>query len=118
MALHNELGKYGEELARIYLLEKEFQILFMNWKYSYYEIDIIANKNNILHIIEIKTRRNLKYGFPEEGVDKKKLENLLNAGEAFIYQFPEWQKVQYDILSIYIEKCKLPEYLFIEDVYI
>jgi putative endonuclease len=118
MAVHNELGKYGEELAKVYLLEKEFEILFLNWKYSYYEIDVIAIKKNILHFIEIKTRRNLKYGFPEEGVDKKKLENLLNAGEAFMYQFPCWQQVQYDILSIYINKNNAPEYFFIEDVYV
>src|SRR5215207_1014662 len=116
MALHNELGKYGERLAVAFLTDADFKILFQNWRHSYYEIDIISSRDNILHFIEIKTRRSLHFGFPEADVDNKKLEKLMIAAEEFLYQHPEWERVQYDILSIYISKSAAPEFLFIEDV--
>ena len=116
MALHNDLGKYGEQLARHYLMEADFDILFQNWRHSYYEIDFIGSRNNILHFIEIKTRRSLAFGFPEDDVDEKKLERLMIAAEEFLHQHPGWERVQYDILSIYIPLNRKPEYFFIEDV--
>ena len=116
MASHNDLGKYGEKLASMYLAEAQFTIMFKNWRHSYYEIDIICSRNDVLHFIEIKTRRSLTFGFPEEGVDEKKLEKLMIAAEEFLHQHPSWERVQYDILSIYIPKNRQPEFLFIEDV--
>ena len=116
MASHNELGKYGEQLAEHYLASSSFQILFQNWRHSYYEIDIICSKDDVLHFIEIKTRRSLKFGFPEDDVDEKKLEKLMIAAEEFLFQHPSWERVQYDILSIYIQNNREPEFLFIEDV--
>jgi putative endonuclease len=116
MASHNELGRYGEKLAVSYLTNAAFKILFQNWRHSYYEIDIISSRENVLHFIEIKTRRSLHFGFPEEAVDEKKLEKLMIAAEEFLYQHPQWERVQYDILSIYIGKNAAPEFLFIEDV--
>ena len=116
MAAHNELGKYGEQLARVYLLAEKFNILFQNWRHSYYEIDMICTRDDVLHFIEIKTRRSLAFGYPEEDVDEKKLEKLMIAAEEFLFQHPGWERVQYDILSIYLPWNQQPEFLFIEDV--
>ena len=118
MASHNKLGQIGEALGKTFLEEKAFEILHLNWKYSYYEIDIIATKNNILHFIEIKTRRSERFGLPEESVDQKKIEKLMNAAEEFLYRFPEWKRIQYDVLSISLGENDVPEFFFIEDVYL
>ncbi len=118
MAIHNELGKYGESLGKKYLADQNFTILFVNWKYSYYEIDIIAHKEKILHFVEVKTRRSERFGLPEESVDTVKLTKLMNAAEEFLHQFPEWKRIQYDILSILIDKNDRPEFFFIEDVFL
>jgi putative endonuclease len=116
MAAHNDLGKYGEQLAGIYLMGERFNILYKNWKYSYYEIDMICSRDDILHFIEIKTRRSLAFGYPDEDVDEKKLEKLMVAAEEFLFLNPGWERVQYDILSIYLPENRQPEFLFIEDV--
>jgi putative endonuclease len=116
MASHNVLGKYGEELGRIYLEQHEFEILHRNWRYSYYEIDIIGAKDRVLHFIEVKACRSFTYGYPDENVNKRKLRKIMEAAEEFLVQFPEWERVQYDILSICIYRDKAPEYFFIEDV--
>lgn len=118
MAHHNELGKYGEQLAGIYLTEKNFIILHVNWKYSRYEIDVIASKNHVLHFIEVKTRSNNRFGFPEDSVDKKKMKRLMMAAEQYTHLHPDWKYVQYDVLSISMRKNDPPEFFFIEDVYL
>ena len=95
-----------------------YSVLHQNWRYSHYEIDIIAIKENILHFIEVKTRRNHRFGFPEESVSKKKMSHLMQAAEEYMYLHPGWKRIQYDILSIILLNKKEPEYFLIEDVYV
>ena len=118
MAHHNTTGVLGENLAREYLINKGFTILHQNWRHSHWEVDFIASLNNTLHFIEIKTRRSKKFGYPEEDVTKKKLANLINASEEFIFLHPEWKFIKFDILSISISKNEPIEYFFIEDDYL
>jgi putative endonuclease len=82
-----------------------------------YEIDIIAKKENRLHIIEVKTRHFFPGAFPEESVSKKKFGFLKKAAEEFIYQNPNNKHIQFDVLSITFHKDKEPEYFFIEDIF-
>lgn len=118
MANHLDTGKQGERLAIQYLVDKAFTILFTNWRYAHYEIDVIARRNGVLHFIEVKTRRSEKFGFPEESITDKKLQNLINAAEGFLITYPEWKRVQFDVLSIILSRADKAEYFFIEDVYL
>ena len=118
MASHNELGRIGEALGKIFLEKQSYKILHLNWKHSYYEIDIIASRLDVLHFIEVKTRRSQRFGLPEESVDEKKIEKIMNAAEEFLFLFPAWTKIQYDILSILIGPTNIPEFFFIEDIYL
>jgi len=43
---------------------------------------------------------------------------LINAAEEYLYQNPQWQRIQFDILAITILNNKIPEYFLIEDVYV
>lgn len=117
MAHHNTTGSTGEAMALKYLVENGFAILHQNWRHSHWEVDIIASKDNVLHFIEVKTRRTKKFGPPEMAVTKKKIQNLVNAAEEYTYQFPFWKRIQFDILSITILKHEPVEYFFIEDVF-
>ncbi len=72
MAHHNSTGALGEKMAIAWLVAKGFEILHQNWRHSHWEVDIIASLNNVLHFIEIKTRRTATFGYPEEDVTKKK----------------------------------------------
>src|SRR5205823_3531696 len=100
MSVHLELGKKGEQLAVTYLLKNEFTILYRNWRHSHYEIDIIAEKNNLLHFIEVKMRSTGKFGQPEENVTRNKIRFLLKAANGFLYKHPQYRNFQIDILSI------------------
>ena len=117
MARHNDTGKQGELLAAAYLLEKDYTILHQNWRYKNWELDIIASKNKRLHIVEVKTRTSSAFGYPEENMDSKKMQYLINAAEEYMYQNPQWQQLQFDILAITIINNQI-EYFLIEDVYL
>lgn len=118
MASHNEVGKEGEELALGYLRKNGFEILHCNWRYSRFEIDIIAKKNNLLHIVEVKSRNYFPGAYPEESVTKKKFNFLKNAADEYLFQHPEYKHVQFDILAIMLHKFKEPEFFLIEDVFL
>jgi putative endonuclease len=118
MAHHNTTGMLGEKMALKYLSDKGYIILHQNWRHSHWEVDVIASLKNTLHFIEVKTRRTKKFGYPEEDVTKKKLINLINASEEFLFLNPEWKLIQFDILSITIIKIEPAEFFFIEDVHL
>ena len=117
MAAHNEFGKAGEGMAANWLMGKGFRLLEVNWKFGRYEVDIIASRKGILHFIEVKSRHDDLFGLPEDWVGKKKMGHLLKAGVAYQEKFPDWDLVQYDILSILVDPSGLADFFFIEDVY-
>ncbi len=117
MPRHIEFGKNGEELALEWLSHNEYKILHTNWRYGRYEVDIIARRKSILHFIEIKTRRSLRYGHPEERVSPKKIEHIMQAAMGWVRRFPHRGRIQYDVLSITLRKDATPEFFLIEDVY-
>ena len=118
MAVHNQLGKRGEQMAEEYLLQHGYQVLHRNWRHSHYEIDLIAVKNEVLHFVEVKLRSSKKFGLPEQNVKKKKFQSLLLAADEFLFQNRQYRHVQYDILSINVAKNTEPEFFLIEDVYL
>ena len=71
---NKDTGNFGENLACNYLKEKGFTILVQNWRYKHLEIDIIACKENKLHIIEVKTRSSIQFGYPEQFISKQNRE--------------------------------------------
>lgn len=118
MASHNNTGLFGEDLAAAYFTTNGYIILHRNWRHSHWEVDIIASKNDILHFIEVKTKRTEKFGLPEDSVTDKKIQYLINASEEYLHLHPEWKRIQFDVLSILILKDKPVEYFLIEDIYL
>jgi putative endonuclease len=114
---HISTGKKGEELACQFVTEKGFIILETNWRYSRNEVDIIASKDKVLYFFEVKTRKSKLFGLPETSVGTKKMDNLKEAAEAYLYEHPEWKLLQFNIISIVLLKNEAPEYFMIEDVF-
>ena len=118
MATHQHTGNLGEDMAVEYIAQKGYRLLHRNWRHSHWEVDLIAEKEEVLHFIEVKTKRSKKFGNPEDQVNKKKIRNLINASEEYLYQNPEWKRIQFDVLAITMLKDTDVEYFFIEDVYL
>ena len=100
MAEHNDLGKLGEELAENYLVKNGFKILDTNWVFQKAEIDIIAQKENILAIVEVKTRSTIDFGLPQDFVKPKKIQLLVKAVNEYVISKNLEVDVRFDIIAI------------------
>ncbi len=112
MAKHNEIGKDGEKVALNYLLQNGFTILHTNWRAKHLEIDIIAEKNSILHFVEVKTRKQNSLLSARESLSYKKRENLAKLVEIYYFLHKDCnQSAQLDLLAIeYKDAQKQREY--------
>lgn len=100
MSLNQKRGNYGERLAAAHLEQKGFAILEKNYRYKRAEIDIIAQKGNLLLFVEVKARTHNDYGFPEEAVDDRKAAMIMMAADQYIHE-KQWQfDIRFDIISI------------------
>ncbi|CAN5717497.1 YraN family protein [soil metagenome] len=118
MANNRDTGNLGELLAEEYFVKKGYIILHRNWRHKQLEVDMIAHKNNMLHFIEVKSRTSSDFGYPEENVTKQKIKFLIDASAEFLYQYPQWKRIQFDVLAIVMKPGNEPEYFLIEDVYL
>jgi putative endonuclease len=100
MAIHNELGKWGEDKAAEFLQRQGYRIIERDWKSGRRDIDIIATDGNEVVFVEVKTRRNRLYGEPEEAVDYRKLQNLRLAINHYIKYRRIDNEVRFDIISV------------------
>ena len=116
MASHLEIGRQGEKLAEVYLAEQGYTILHRNWRYGKYEVDLIATKNEMLRFIEVKFRSSSQFGPPEFAVNKKKIRDLLQAIEQFLFLYPQYTDFRLDVLSITQRTGMETDYFLIEDI--
>lgn len=100
MAEHNELGRLGEAMAVEYLQKNGYEILATNWVYQKAEIDIIARKNSILAIVEVKTRSSEDFGLPQDFVNRKKIRLLLKAVDEYTARHEINDNVRFDIIAV------------------
>jgi putative endonuclease len=100
VAVHNELGKLGEELAASYLVEQGYTILERNWFSHKAEVDIIAQKSDVLVIVEVKTRTNSDYGAPQNFVDQKKIKLLVQAVNKYVTVKNIDLIIRFDIIAV------------------
>ncbi len=100
MAEHNDLGKLGEERAQAYLHAKGYHIRHVNWVTGKLELDIVAEKDNQLIIIEVKTRSTETFEAPEEAINNRKIRNIVNAAHEYI-QIYDWKgETRFDVISV------------------
>jgi len=100
MAEHNELGKLGEEMAVEYLQKNGYEILETNWTFQKAEIDIIAQKEYVLAIVEVKTRSSIDFGLPQDFVKPKKIQLLVKAVNEYVISNDLDVEVRFDIIAI------------------
>ena len=104
MAQHNELGKKGEQLAVDFLLKNGYKIIERNYRFDKAEVDIIAKKENILAVIEVKTRSTTDFGNPQDFVKPKQIKNLVKAVDEYINENDLDIEVRFDIIAIVKKK--------------
>ncbi len=100
MAQHNELGNKGEQLAVDYILQQGYAIVERNYRFDKAEVDIIAKKEDILAIIEVKTRSTSDFGNPQDFVKPKQIQRLVKAVDEYVNVNDLDVEVRFDIIAI------------------
>lgn len=113
----NELGAAGEKMVALYLEKKGYQILDRNFRIKGGEIDIIAQKDDIIAFVEVKTRapKYVMSGF--EAITKRKKSLIINASEQYSIKYPhDWQP-RFDVVEIIIDRKKVVDFNYIENAF-
>jgi putative endonuclease len=103
MANHNNIWQKGEEIAAGFLLDKGYKILERNWRFKKHEIDIIALKNNLLIVLEVKTRTGQISDNVSEMVKIQKQRSIIMAANAYVESKELKYEVRFDIIVIRIK---------------
>ena len=91
---HNQkVGKWGEETAAAYLIQRGYEIITRNARTPYGEIDIIAKQAELTIFIEVKTLTSSKNFYPEQNVTTRKREHMLACAECYAAEnaIDHWQ---------------------------
>ena len=99
MAKHNELGKWGEEIACEKLIRAGYAIVERNWRMHHYEIDIIASKGDRIIFVEVKTRSNIDAD-PIEAINNRKIQHMISSANVYLRYFNNHLDPQFDIIGI------------------
>ena len=95
------LGQKGENQAKKHLQNNGYKILEQNFSCSFGEIDIIALHQNNLVFIEVKTRKSLEFGRPEQAVTPRKIQHIKRVGQYYKSLHPELpESLRIDVVSI------------------
>jgi len=106
MAKHNDLGVLGETLAVEFLQKNNYRIVERNWRFRKAEVDVIAQKENVLAVVEVKTRSSDYFGNPQDFVNQKKIKLLTEAINEYVISRDLDVEVRFDIIAITKNKNK------------
>lgn len=100
MSNHNDLGRQGEELAFAHLLEKGYTIRSRNFRYLKAEVDIIAQKGDIIAFVEVKCRTTAFIENIADTITRRKIGLLVMAADHYVTQRNLDAEVRFDIITI------------------
>lgn len=101
MALKDDLGRLGEDLAAAELERSGMRIVARNWRCDAGEIDIVAIEGSTLVICEVKTRSSNRFGTPMEALTPAKVERIYRLASIFRRQHRVGaERVRYDVVSV------------------
>jgi putative endonuclease len=104
MSSTNSIGKLGESLASTHLLGRGFKILEQNWRFGKKEIDIIAEKEDFIVFVEVKTREEPFPGRMEEYINRKKQRHIIAAANEYIRLKDIDKEGRFDVIAIVLNR--------------
>ncbi|HCW53341.1 MAG TPA: YraN family protein [Clostridium sp.] len=97
------VGNNSEKIAQNFLLKNGYQILDCNFRNRSGEIDIICLKNNIIIVIEVKSRYSYQYGTPKESVNYSKQKSIINVTKFYLlYKNIHNANIRFDVIEVYM----------------
>jgi putative endonuclease len=100
-----KIGEIGESVACEFLMKHNFLIKDRNYRKKWGEIDIVAEKDNLLHFIEVKSVSRVTDHNPEENVHLWKQKRLARAIRTYLLEkkIPEETEWRLDVMAIFLD---------------
>jgi putative endonuclease len=95
-------GAQGERLAAEYLTAQGYEIVARNFRTRFGELDLIAQKDGFLALVEVKLRKNARHGAACEAVDLVKQNRLILAAEEWLSVHPTALQPRFDVIEVYL----------------
>ena len=97
-------GHFGEDAACTYIEKIGYRLICRNYRQRDGEIDIICADRDTLVFLEVKTRRNSRFGYPAEAVGYQKQRKIMNTAMTYLAEKPGYtQSIRFDVIEVYIE---------------
>ena len=105
MTTRKQTGERGEDIAAAYLVTNGYTIVARNWRCPAGELDLIAETENTLVFVEVRTRRSSRYGTPEESITTAKQSKLVELAQTYLQQMqpphPAWR---IDVVAVWLRQ--------------
>ena len=85
-------GKYGENMAKEYLIKKGFEFIEANFENKIGEIDLIMSDKDWLVFVEVKYKSDDRLGIPEEMINQHKIWQVKRTAESYLYENKQMAK--------------------------
>ena len=93
-------GRRGEDAAELLYVRRGFRVLARNWRCRIGELDLVVQRGHTVAVVEVKTRRGMRFGGGYEAVDARKRAKLRAVAEVFVLQHPAVRSVRFDVASV------------------
>ena len=104
-----DTGILGEKLAKDFLKNKGYHVIETNFRCPQGEIDIVARDKDCLVFIEVRTKKSLSFGTPEESITPAKMERLRAIAEHYRQTHdnlpPQWR---IDVVAVELDRKNKP----------
>ena len=118
MSRQKIFGKLGEDAAAKFLEVQGYKIVARNFRIRSAEIDIIAQKDDVIVFVEVKARSDIRHGLPSEAVTVRKQKKIIEAAEVFLQDenFSECA-CRFDVVEVYLRGELVEEINHIENAF-
>ncbi|MGN1138940.1 MAG: YraN family protein, partial [Ruminococcus sp.] len=104
MNINKSVGNDGEKTVIKYLKKHKFKIVDTNFSCKFGEIDIIAESEDYIAFIEVKTRAYGQMLEPRCAVDKRKQQRIIKTASIFLYTYENKKQPRFDIAEVIIDQ--------------
>ncbi len=101
------IGEIGEEYTAKFLQKNKYKIVARNYSKRYGEIDIIAENDEFLVFVEVKTRHENSLTMPSDSVDKRKQQRIIKTASAYLAENETEKYCRFDVSEVFVKADNL-----------
>ena len=111
------IGNLGENFAAELYIKSGYTVTAVNYHSRYGEVDLIAESEDVLCFVEVKTRNLTTLGTPAEAVDYRKQKKLVLTAMKYLTEAESYKQPRFDVLELWQQGGKIVRYNLIENAF-